>query len=581
MIERAVQLFSRLRSKDVVPVKAWWNEEDLPTKRRQSWLAGRRAITPDIERGIYPFGGQTLDRSDVVWLLITHNDGAGPPEWNPQDAYDHSTKGLDLRGAILHGANLSSLPMAYLIGGLAGHEWNQATEHQRVAAVIHLEEAWLRGTDLAGSSLCGACLQKARLTYAYLERAELIEGHLELALLSASHLEGADFRRAYLEGVTFDGASLRPLGEDRFSRVTMLDGAHFAFNSFRDADLTKCSIRWTSLSGVDFFDAQLGGVDFERSNFGGRILSDSDLHRLRQWEKKFLRLVHPADLHFAAFDSRTRIGAAIIGDLQHGYPTMRGIHWGGINLTSVDWMGIKELGDEREAWDQCRASRTYGRAKQVPMLQHPRRFFSVYARMVRRLHLRRGVHWILWVRRRKSIISRSLPEVARITERDAFRRAVVAHRQLAEELRSQGMNDEANEFSYRAQRLQRQVLWREGNQGAWILSRILEVLTGYGYRPFKALRCYFVVIVVFTSLFYWIEITRQQNLSGVIFPTIKGNELIDALALSMNAFHGRGVSASNLESGDPRELVGAVEAFVGMIIEVILITTLGQRFFGK
>ena len=94
MIDRVWGLLSRLRRAETDLVEAWWDGEELPSKSRRTWLAHRRKISPDIEKGIYPFGGQILDRADVVWLLKTHNNGSGPVEWNPDREFSASEYSL-------------------------------------------------------------------------------------------------------------------------------------------------------------------------------------------------------------------------------------------------------------------------------------------------------------------------------------------------------------------------------------------------------------------------------------------------------------------------------------------------------
>ena len=48
----------------------WRTEPEVGTKR-QEYLTARRAIAPDIKKGIYPFKDIKLDRADVEWLLRT------------------------------------------------------------------------------------------------------------------------------------------------------------------------------------------------------------------------------------------------------------------------------------------------------------------------------------------------------------------------------------------------------------------------------------------------------------------------------------------------------------------------------
>ncbi|HEY7984997.1 MAG TPA: hypothetical protein VID73_12555, partial [Ktedonobacterales bacterium] len=56
-----------------------WRTEPEIDDARQRFLAERRHVTPDIERGIYAFrdenGGIKLTRTDVEWLLATHESG--------------------------------------------------------------------------------------------------------------------------------------------------------------------------------------------------------------------------------------------------------------------------------------------------------------------------------------------------------------------------------------------------------------------------------------------------------------------------------------------------------------------------
>src|SRR5438105_4841527 len=88
------------------------------TSERQAWLDQCRKVVPDIGQSIYPFRGVKLTRSDVEWLLATHEGGIGPVEW-PQDELNETSRvGLDLRGADLRGEDLRYLPLAYLLGGL-------------------------------------------------------------------------------------------------------------------------------------------------------------------------------------------------------------------------------------------------------------------------------------------------------------------------------------------------------------------------------------------------------------------------------------------------------------------------------
>ena len=53
-------------------------------------------------------------------------------------------------------------------------------------------------------------------------------------------------------------------------------------------------------------------------------------------------------------------------------------------------------------------------------------------------------------------------------------RAVRANRQLAVALQNQGLNEDAARFAYRAQILQRKVLWQQRTIGKWFFSLLLR-----------------------------------------------------------------------------------------------------------
>src|SRR5258705_975643 len=137
----------------------WRTEPEIDDERRQ-FLAERQAITPNIGQDVYPFKGVVLARADVEWLLATHDGGRGPVDW--RDAPQRERVGLDLRGADLRGANLRALPLARLIGGLAG-----APQEQRGGGGVRPDGADppyppLEGAGLREAHPCKAPLHKAQ-----------------------------------------------------------------------------------------------------------------------------------------------------------------------------------------------------------------------------------------------------------------------------------------------------------------------------------------------------------------------------------------------------------------------------------
>jgi uncharacterized protein YjbI with pentapeptide repeats len=224
-----------------------WRKEPEIDEERQAYLAARRAVRPNIEKGIYPFrdenGGIKLTRADVEWLLATHESRMvrGPVEWD--DPGHRTREGLDLRGACMEAVILDGLPLTRLRGALTGDEYDRATSEQRDMAAVQLRDASLRYTRLEGSALTRARLDGVNLHYAHLERADLYKAHfasippadLTLAIMdTGTRLDGVVFGNKQrtgprMEGVQWNGARLssinwsevRTLGDEYAMRATV------------------------------------------------------------------------------------------------------------------------------------------------------------------------------------------------------------------------------------------------------------------------------------------------------------------------------------------------------------------------
>lgn len=153
---------------------------------------------------------------------------------------------------------------------------------------------------------------------------------------------------------------------------------------------------------------------------------------------------------------------------------------------------------------------------------------------------------------------------------EEYEEAVRANRQLAVALQAQGLNEDAGRFAYHAQVLQRMVLRWQRNWGQYLFSGFLDLLAGYGYRPERSLIAYLIVIFGFMVL-YLIN-------SHVVGPPLTWDE---ALVLSVTCFHGRGFLLPNVALGATYAWLAAVEAVVGLLIEVSFIATSTKRFFSK
>ena len=231
----------------------YWQEQDQPWRTepeispaRRAELEKRRALVPDIEKGIYPFKGMKLDRADVEWLLATH--AGGPVNWSNEK--EREREGLDVRGADLQHADLHQLPLTRLRGGLTFGEWLMATEEQRSSAVV-----LMRGVDLSGAQLAGASLFDARLAGAILYQAQL-----EGADLYQAQLEGADLSQAQLKGAILWGA--------RLERATLFEA------QLEGADLREAQLKGTILREAQLKGAKLGGAQLEGADLRNVMLGD-------------------------------------------------------------------------------------------------------------------------------------------------------------------------------------------------------------------------------------------------------------------------------------------------------------------
>jgi hypothetical protein len=150
----------------------------------------------------------------------------------------------------------------------------------------------------------------------------------------------------------------------------------------------------------------------------------------------------------------------------------------------------------------------------------------------------------------------------RPTRLEEYAVAARAYRQLAVTLRSQGMNDDADRYAYRAQLMQRSV-WRLRRRWVrWAFAGVLDALAGYGYKPERTLYAYLTAIVGFAMAYFVLGEPVGPHLSP-----------LGSVVFSMTSFHGRGFFPGGIALDDPITVLAALEAFVGLVIEVSFIAT--------
>jgi hypothetical protein len=255
------------------------------------------------------------------------------------------------------------------------------------------------------------------------------------------------------------------------------------------------------------------------------LLQDANLRQAQLQGAYLTRAqLHGATLRLAFLDAATYLNGIVLGDKKHGIIHLVDVRWGGANLAVVDWAAVHILGDEQAAWEWKLASEGGVRAQRAQ---------------------------------------------ARL---NAFRDAVRGNRQLAKELRDQGLNEDADRFAYRAQVLQREVFRRQRQYGRFLGWGILDLIAGHGYKPLWSFITYAAFVLSFAFIYYLLRV----NVSPTLNP-------VDALIFSITSFHGRGFSpgAGMVTLHNPLTILAAVEAIIGLLIEITFIATFTQRFFAR
>jgi uncharacterized protein YjbI with pentapeptide repeats len=352
-------------------------------------------------------------------------------------------------------------------------------------------------------------------------------GPVEWSDESQRERQGLDLRGANLRRLNLSGLPLARIyaGSRYWSYATEdqheaaqghLEGASLFY-----AHLEGAFLAYAHLENADLSDASLQKATFRSAHLERAWLSEAHLEnanlRFAHLEGAYLGNAHleRALLCNAFFDQATQLNTIVLGNRKSGIASLVDVHWGNVNLAVVKWSQVDMLGEEYYAQQKMNLD---GKVKNRD---------------------------------------------ARVEE---YERAVRANRQLATALQAQGLNEIAARFAYRAQKLQRVVLWRQKKFGQYLFSGFLDLLAGYGYRPGRSI-CWYMVIILGFAITYFAF--------GHISP-------LEAFILSLTSFHGRGFFPStNLTLSDPRVILAAFEAVVGLLIEISFIATFTKRFFGS
>jgi uncharacterized protein YjbI with pentapeptide repeats len=347
----------------------------------------------------------------------------------------------------------------------------------------------------------------------------------DLRKLDLSHLPLANMRgglaQSEWKGTTEkerDMAAARLDGEEINLNGAHLEGAHLGKchldrAQLKGAHLQGAYLRRAWMIQTYLLQADMRGVILKGAHLEGTFFSETLLGGISPSEK-YPGGLPPVDLREAFFDHATFFENASLGDTKTGAVRVVDARWSDINLSLIDWAPIKRLGDEQ--------------------------------------------------------IARSLHSKDRKERAAQFREAVRANRQLSSVLRSQGLNEEADYFAYRAQMCQRAVFRYQAKSGRYTWSAFLDFLAGYGYQPIRTLLIYLLAIIGFSAAYIAFGSIDQHTFT-----------LHEAIIFSLTSFHGRGFFPGGLALDDPITTIAAIEAILGLLIEISFIATFTQRYFGR
>lgn len=358
---------------------------------------------------------------------------------------------------------------------------------------------------------CAGILIKTRGELAWIMQVKKWSCDVDPGNSTRPDLRGANFTGTLLGDINLSGSDLRG------ARLT---GTYLAGATLFGVRLADADLRRVNMSRAYLPDVDLTGTDCERANFqgaalvaarlGGAYLEQADLSGTDLWGAQFDVSTILRDI---LLDGKTQLGDVV---------------WNGVPVAQVDWKQIRILGDEANL--EAKVASINGN--------------KGLSRRERRLQ-----------------IARANRDVAR------------AYRTLSIVLRQQGVSDVASAYRMREQCFERVALKAEGRRLSLLWSRILNLVAGYGERPFNALFAYLATIGVFMVVYLLLSNYVDTQLSHLSWD--------ESLVLSVTSFHGRGFFPGTLPLGDWVARVAAVEAVIGLFIELVFIATFTHRFLGN
>ncbi|GHO85194.1 pentapeptide repeat-containing protein [Dictyobacter formicarum] len=580
----------------------WRTEPEVNDTRRRE-LEGWRIAPSDINRGLYPFRNRSMNRADVEYLLITHALPIMPPNkdvasdkqqvkwievlenWSPLSP-GQSKRGLDLRGANLEKADLRRLPLTELRGGLSGDEWNTAGDKEKDAAAINLEGAYLQR----------ACLQAASLRGANLKNAHLNDAVLKQAALDGAHLDGADLRSVYFDHAT----SLQHVTLDERTRV-----ANIYWDDVNLEGVRKWPLKLGDETEAEEVKKRGQGKNKEKETLEAYQEAASANHQLavalrdQGLNKASDYFAYRAEINQLQV-RKFQVGAEIS---QLNKPQLNGTwlsklmsqpqnqlknqefildkYWLYIlNTVGVVFLALAlifaVLGNHKFVHEINLVSLIVGVLSVIPLI-----IYLFKENVNFRLMVTFMITSIMSI-----IVFLLVPmlltwTVLYLKQGTLFILVIVVFCYIAVQQRAQQFIGTIRDF--------RDMIWSDildfqqdtkplfaflkiqVDYGRYLFSLFLDILIGYGYKPLRGFFWYLFIITTFAVAYQLLGPDKLPQL----FP--------NAFVLSLVSFHGRGLfpGLDQITLGHPLTMLAALEATIGLLIEVSFIATFTQRFFGK
>jgi uncharacterized protein YjbI with pentapeptide repeats len=303
------------------------------------------------------------------------------------------------------------------------------------------------------------------------------------------------------------------------------------------------------LRGIVLYDVDLRGVD----------LTTADLR-----ESRLGSIVSPAPEHDVDLRNSSLIAANLHAVIINDGVDLRGSDLRGVNLTGA-LVGAPNLRGVDLSSARMDATSLLGAVQ----LDNTTRLLDVVWNGV-------GLASVNWDQLPRLGDEADIKNASTRSERvQAYRNAARAYYGLAKALEAQGLTAPALRYRRRQHQLERAALIRDFKFGQWMFSSLLNIVSGYGDRPGRALRTYLAVIAAFAAVYFGIT-NSDIFTSGSSQPL----QWYEAIVLSLTSFHGRGFFPQ-FSLGDPIAVVAALEAVVGLFIELVLIATFTRRLFER